>query len=863
MNIKEKILMLGLIISMGLMLVLTANANDPRGNGVIVAGNFWASYRPPHIPGAWPGREPYVDDFQARGDNEQRNGNWLFWQSRYVSSGRFGNTVAAWPFGKNIAGPWGEPLGASVFDPSAEFASANARAFAQTPLEPKDLQYSYLKYGSKVPGAGDPARDYVRPGGKSEGGAFFKDGRKGVVYYEAGWPTNVGIDVRLRAISMTTTWGNLDDQQLVEVEFYNTGEADIDGDGVVDLSNHRIESLALQYHGEPWYMTMALSGGRSYNTGGYRPGFHDATPDENGAPWAISGYGFGAVNRDLENDPGLSSNQGNNTGWYHDIIYGWTYLGAKKIENGMVVGEKMLAFKNSAGEEVVHPVGEGNRRGWFMANTTTESWQGGAGTSARGHHLTATAQFFVAGSKNRSSTDVDFNPNPAMFVSGNEDDLSSFVVKDDPNTWEYPDGAFEMVPPVTSHQGISLPGPNPIPTFGGSLNRPFQADLLHAGFVSESAFNEHPTGGFGPFALDVGETIRVYFVRAMGHRMTALRAAIKGARAMYDGIQPDGSFLDPGAPGVPDIKVTGSTNVKPLIMFNTVADADGYKIYRSKAWPPYDPTEDGLIYEDVYWKTNTPGAENRPAPEPLNPMLTDFSRVRERPGEHWGPYVLLGIISNAELDNFQNPRTVDASQFPYALEDNQDAFTLPGQTFYYYVAAYKNSRPPAPYDQLEDASVTWIESGKVNVNGRNGLWQDTWPSTPQDPFYPDETDTQALQDLGAPYVLVSPPVTVADLELGRANIVVRPNPYKRLAFHDVGAEHKILFANLPTRARITILDLSGQIIDRIEYESPTDENGTFFWDMFSKNGIEVASGVYIWVVEHDRGVEKGILSILR
>ncbi|MCG8603600.1 hypothetical protein MJD09_01185, partial [bacterium] len=345
--------------------------------------------------------------------------------------------------------------------------------------------------------------------------------------------------------------------------------------------------------------------------------------------------------------------------------------------------------------------------------------------------------------------------------------------------------------------------------------------------------------------------------------LSGLRAAIKGARAMYDGIQPDGSFLDPDAPGVPDIKVTGSTNVKPLIMFNTAADADGYKIYRSKAWPPYDPTEDGLIYESVYWKTNTPGEGNRPAPEPLNPMLTDTTRIETRPGEHWGPYSLLAIISNAELDNFKNPRPEDVGEYPYAFEDNQDAFTLPGQTFYYYVAAYKNTRPPAPYDQLEDGSITWIESGKVNVNGRNGLWQNTWPFTPRDPFFPDATEVDALKDLGADFVLVSPPVSVADLQLDRADIVVRPNPYKRLAFHDVGTEHKILFANLPSRATITILDLSGQIIDRIDYESPTAENGTFFWEMFSKNGVEVASGVYIWVVEHERGLEKGLLSILR
>jgi hypothetical protein len=264
----------------------------------------------------------------------------------------------------------------------------------------------------------------------------------------------------------------------------------------------------------------------------------------------------------------------------------------------------------------------------------------------------------------------------------------------------------------------------------------------------------------------------------------------------------------------------------------------------------------------------TPGESNRPAPDPLNPMLdlnaTNVKNLlRTQNGQHWGPYSLLKVIANNELNSFRNPRAADAAAYPYAYEDADDAFTLPGQTFYYYVSSYKNARPPAPYDQLENASVTWIESGKVNVNGRDGLWKNSWPYTPQDAFYPKSSDLNSLKAVGASFVLVSPPVSAADLELARADVVVRPNPYKRQAFHDVGAEHKILFANLPSKATITILDLSGQIIDRIDYTAPTTEDGTYFWDMFSKDGIEVASGVYIWVVEYERGLEKGVFSILR
>ena len=606
---------------------------------------------------------------------------------------------------------------------------------------------------------------------------------------------------------------------------------------------------------------MNTTGTRSYAVGGYRAAFHDATPDETGAPWAYSGYGMGGNNRELENDHGIMTRQSTNTKYYNDIVYGFTFVGALSIDAaGDVAGEKNLLWKDSNGAEIVHATGEGTRRGWFQSNHSTESQIGGGYGTARSSFINSVAQFYTDAGKNRAATIFDHSPNPAMFTAGDPEFVTTWTINDDPNSWTYPDGNFEMTPPVTTHAGITLPGPNPIPSFGGAANRPYQADQIHEGVVTENSFGREAQCGMGPFALEVGERMRVYMVRAMGHRPARTREAIKAARAMYEGIKMNnGELVDPGAPAVPEIKVTGSTNVKPLIMFDEVDGADGYKVYRSKAWPAFDSKLDGYMYEATYWKTMTEGRDNRPAPDPINPMST--VAAAEKPGEHWGPYALIKNITTDQLANFMNPRTVDAKSFPYAYEDSEDAFTLPGQTFYYYVAAYTNVTPPAPYAALDN--VGWIESGKVNVNGRDGLWKNTWPFTPRHFWFPDETDVDGLRDVGAAYVLVSPPVTAADLELDRAGIAVRPNPYKRVAFHDVGTEHKILFANLPPQATITIMDLSGQLIERVEYTAPTPENGTYFWDMYSKDGILVANGVYIWIVEHDRGLEKGVLSILR
>jgi hypothetical protein len=68
---------------------------------------------------------------------------------------------------------------------------------------------------------------------------------------------------------------------------------------------------------------------------------------------------------------------------------------------------------------------------------------------------------------------------------------------------------------------------------------------------------------------------------------------------------------------------------------------------------------------------------------------------------------------------------------------------------------------------------------------------------------------------------------------------------------------------LPPTAKVTILDVSGQIVQVLNFASTGLSNGTLFWNLFSKTGIEVASGLYIYVVEYDGGQQVGYLSILR
>ncbi|MEK6755503.1 MAG: hypothetical protein AABZ02_05055, partial [Bacteroidota bacterium] len=145
-----------------------------------------------------------------------------------------------------------------------------------------------------------------------------------------------------------------------------------------------------------------------------------------------------------------------------------------------------------------------------------------------------------------------------------------------------------------------------------------------------------------------------------------------------------------------------------------------------------------------------------------------------------------------------------------------------------------------------------------------GLWQDTYPFAELNSYFP--ATPEGRKSLGTGFIVRSVVTDPKLLSGGVARIGVKPNPYKKLAFWDSrtsSVDHKVTFFNLPPRATITILDVSGQIIHQFHFESNDPQNGTLDWNLFSKNGIEVASGLYIYVVDYEGGQHVGYLSILR
>lgn len=106
------------------------------------------------------------------------------------------------------------------------------------------------------------------------------------------------------------------------------------------------------------------------------------------------------------------------------------------------------------------------------------------------------------------------------------------------------------------------------------------------------------------------------------------------------------------------------------------------------------------------------------------------------------------------------------------------------------------------------------------------------------------------------------PVSLAQSQetYDRGKIIVVPNPATRESLEawqlnpdeDDPTGVKIEFRNLPRApSTIRIYTLAGDLVETIRHDEGANGNGTVAWDMVSRNGQDVTSGVYIFTVHTD------------
>ena len=698
--------------------------------------------------------------------------------------------------------------------------------------------------------------------GDEHGGSVWSDDGRYQQVYEFYMPTNIGVDVKGRIHGFSFNEANMNDFIAMEFELTNTGTQDNNCDGTVDRDNHKIEALSMMID-DGTFGSMLLRKRGTRWTGWWPPSRlsgYDGSPDPDGNPWDVAfcwatGISQGSVDANgWVADGSRKVSYRTRKGVFSDIWNGQHFIAVKEgdMDGGSAATDKKTIFGS-------HPIGEGTERGWYVTRNRTKLGE------PYGHFVMATGVFYEEGGKSED---------PALLLNKS--------VKPDPNYFDTSQ-PYTVGDPV-SFASLPIKGGQPLgdvkytnfwvqnweKNYPGTPEPKIPAeDEWTAGGTPKSGYNfgSGASVGVGPFSLEVGETITVVAIEYGGYRLKGVRNAVAAARFAYEN-----DWNVPVPPPMPDMSVTateyeeaGAITVKPRIVWDDRAESDGdfagYKIYRVTAYPKYDSGQFGTRFLDRYHHQGaddiglTDDEIEAKYCEPVNPNNDppeNYDIVWDAGTQ--GPWKIMAYIPKSDLGSYANAGAdVDTYAYEWLDESSEARF---GYTFWYYVAAYDNES-----GTIAGTSFTSLESGKENHNGRWGTWLGTYPWATAATDFP--TDAAGLKEMGAPFVLNLPRADAADLLSGKLKIAVKPNPYKVQAPHDVGLEHKVVFYNLPLNTKITIFDLSGQIMDVIEYYGMDPDNGTVFWDMFTKDGPEVQSGLYIWVAEYPDGQQTGYLAIMR
>jgi len=807
------------------------------GAGVVQAGDLWESFLPENSDAGYYG-EPTNTGVLGRRQFIRLGNNDRQWST----------PSSHWPNAYYWQNYWGKWMFMTVHDTSATFnpatlgGVANPSYFAGSKAdEGAYSKYAAVSYKPTVVGGSDPTRNYtIDP--------YFTDSRRQHVVYEAAWPTNVGMDVKFRAHAFAApNWGNLNDFVIMEITLKNTGVLDMDMNGVAEKTNNKIPAFAY-YMGAQSYQSIT-----NYRTGGRAGGSaqtpigrqtaYIGDPDPNGNPWdfvtvfpSATSANPGAGKVDLGFNHGPSKE-------YTDTWYGWTMLDVKKGPMPKDVSKSVADLASKTTLFGTHPIGEGTQRGWFAGAHATKL--GINMGSPRDMFTLCIGQWYKDGGRSYQTNrnNMDLSPNPNFFSAGTADNIFSFVPKAQgatmPNGDSKMNGVFDQ---KSFEDGTGYPAGYGKFSIGSSHTENFDGDLYQA---------------VGPFSLDVGEEVTIVLATVAGYRLEGIQRAVEAARWAF------GKNLDiPKTPALPKVLVKNTLNKSTTLEWDAAAEADaqfaGYKIWKSSQYKRKSWLEEGMRIVDRYQEQMTPGPIPSDLKKPVNPKFDAFAAVNattlqgKYQPDTWGTYDLVKTISKAELAAYKISTTTG---YTYKFEDKD---VVLGFSYWYYISAYKEGSYTGPGNQ----TTTRIETHSTNRNGASGLWNKTYPFAFANVNFPLSTDAAAYQAMGA--------VQVVNSALAAPNVVdnvgVRPNPYKRAALHDNRSQvydHKLLFYNLPSPCKITIVDVAGQIIDEINFSSSNANVGSTFWDMFSKDGIEVASGLYIYVVESGTQKKIGHFAILR
>ena len=338
----------------------------------------------------------------------------------------------------------------------------------------------------------------------------------------------------------------------------------------------------------------------------------------------------------------------------------------------------------------------------------------------------------------------------------------------------------------------------------------------------------------GPIDIAEGDTTKLVWVLGIGMGLEGMRSNIDNAyRAYYSGaehsnpLEPSG-YDEDGHWNLPIPPLTPDLSYSPLdkgvrLAWDRRAETDswdanldaldfeGYQIYRS-------------IFEPQDWQLIA-AFDNLPDSNVfvIHAATGDTLNQQDDDG-NWIKVDLPSIVNTCDDGGPDQSKwcysddgsTVWGTNLLRALSETD---TLPfhpvnGLPYYYTVAAYDGYKQLAGQKILPSYSP--LSNYKKTVDGA------------PDAVVPGQ------------YFEMTNPIT----KLSKIKVV--PNPYRGTALWEQQYQDKIGFVNLPPLCKISIFSLAGDLVIELDH---TDGSSTAYWDLVSRNGQSVVSGIYLYVVE--------------
>jgi len=154
--------------------------------------------------------------------------------------------------------------------------------------------------------------------------------------------------------------------------------------------------------------------------------------------------------------------------------------------------------------------------------------------------------------------------------------------------------------------------------------------------------------------------------------------------------------------------------------------------------------------------------------------------------------------------------------------------------------------------QMADGTI-WVGTNLSVARFKDGVWQN-WEPKPGDQFIIKSRKPFSANDV------LTFSITGAEIDVDAPSslledISVVPNPYVVTAawepqhlFDSGRGIRKIDFIHLPPKCTISIYTISGKFVNSIEHNSEI-WNGAESWNLLSRDGLEIAYGVYLYHIE--------------